>query len=63
MNEKELEQNTRLVCESAALSLKDSPISRGRQIFNHIGFYQGFCDAKGWEQNLNFVIEMSDLAN
>lgn len=63
MNEKELEQNTRLACESAALSLKDSPISRGKQIFNHVGFYQGYCAANNWQINLGFVNEMIDLAN
>lgn len=63
MNKEELEQNTRLACESTALSLEDSPISRGRQIFNHLGFYQGFCNAKNWEQNLDFVMEMANLAN
>jgi len=58
----ELEQSTRLACESTALSLEDSPISRGKQIFNHIGFYQGFCAANNWPQNLDFVNEMIDLA-
>lgn len=63
MNQSTLEENIRLACESSALALEDSSISRGRQIFNHVGYYQGYCEAKGWKCNLDFVMEMISLAD
>lgn len=63
MNESTFEENIRIACESASLSLEDSPISRGKQIFNHVGYYQGYCEAKNWKCNLDFVMEMISLAD
>ena len=64
MNEtqKQLEERISLACESAALSLEDSPKSRMAQVYNHIGYYQGFCAAKEWITNIDFVMKMLDLS-
>jgi len=60
---KELEEFIALACESVALSLEDSPKSRMAQIYNHVGYYQGFCHAKEWIVNIDFVMRMIDLSN
>lgn len=56
----ELEENTRLMVESVMLS-DDSELSKNRQVFNAIGYHQGYCDAKGWERNISFEIALVDL--
>jgi hypothetical protein len=60
--QKQLEEKITLACESTVLSLEDSPKSRAMQIYNHVGVYQGYCAAKGWHTNIDFVIKMLDLA-
>jgi hypothetical protein len=63
MNEdqKSLEEKILLACEATALSLEDSPKSKAMQIYNHVGFYQGFCAAKQWEANIDLVMKMVNL--
>lgn len=63
MNQEILEAQTIVSCQEVAKSLADSPISRTRQIFNLLGFYQGYCSAMGWEANGDLLILLCDLAD
>ena len=62
MNQKELEQNILQACQNTVEYLQDSPISKKCQIYNQIGFYQGFCASKEWSVNIDFINELEDLA-
>lgn len=62
MTQKELEQKILDACQNTVKCLQDSPISKKCQIYNQIGFYQGFCDAQEWTVNLDFINELEDLA-
>lgn len=54
-SQKELSNVVKLACDNVKKKLQDSPISLRLQIANHVGFYQGFCAAKGWDIDSGFL--------
>ena len=60
VTQKQVEEQIALACETAVL--EDFPESRMAQIHNHVGYYQGFCHAKEWIVNIDFVVRMINLS-
>ena len=57
----ELEASIRANLEALKLSLADSPVSFNAQVCGSIGYYIGFCHAKNWDRNLDFIVWMEKL--
>lgn len=49
------------IIREAAGKLSDSPISRARQISNHIGFFQGVAMVRGFEYSFSEIAHWYDL--
>jgi hypothetical protein len=49
--------------DKCMVELCDSPKSRSIQINRNIGYYDGYCDAMGWDSNLADILKWSDLAH
>ena len=55
--QKILETEISVSVGGARITLADAPKSLKTQIDHAKGYYQGFCEAKGWDTDLDFVVE------
>ena len=59
--QKDMEASILANCHEWSQKLADFPISLSVHIAHHIGFYRGFCNARGWETSQEFLTSIEQL--